>query len=71
MAGAPYSSAIAANMLVGAGGDGLVEAAQHDDALGRRGARHRREGALGGGNREFHIIGVAEANLPICLSVAG
>ena len=49
--------------VVGAGGDGLVEATQHDSALGRRGARHRREGAPGCGNREVHIIGVAEANL--------
>ena len=50
-------------MSSAAGGDGLVEATQHDGALGRRGARHRREGPLGRGNREVDIIGVAEANL--------
>ena len=40
-----------------------MEATQHESALGGRGARHCREGALGCGNRKVHIIGVAEANL--------
>jgi hypothetical protein len=48
-----------------------VEATKHDGALGWRGARHRREGALGCGDREVHILGVAKANLADLLPGCG
>ena len=49
--------------VVGSSGDRFMQATQQDRALGRRGARHRWEGALCRGNCEVDIMGVGEANL--------